>query len=63
MYVAIENNCIDDALDLIIQRFDNLYCDNKFEECDSLFDNVDLQRLDTNALVGILITSNLAKNE
>ena len=54
IYRWIDAKDIDQATDILFQDIDNLLSSGEFDLCNELIQNIDLDRFDTNLLVGLL---------
>lgn len=63
LYVAVRHEQIDHALDLIYASFNRLFASGRFTLASSLLRHVDLARLDTDTLVGLLAATLPAREE
>lgn len=61
VYSLVSRGQIDAGMDELFGRLDDLFLDGDFAAADSLLQIVDLERLDTNLLVGLLCICSPAK--
>ena len=54
MYQFVEEGRTAAALDVLFNHIDDMLCDGDFQKCDDVIQRIDLERLDTNLLVGVL---------
>ena len=54
---------IDDAIDLLFDHIDEMFLEGRFEECNDLLPKIDLEKMDTYLLVGLLSITFAAKNK
>ena len=54
MYQLVEEGRTDTALDVLFDHIDDMLCNGEFQKCDDGIQQIDLERLDTNLLVGVL---------
>ena len=63
MYAHVAASRLDEAMDLLFDRVDDALCDGLMTEVDALLPMIDLTRLDTNLMVGLLSVTSGAKVE
>jgi hypothetical protein len=63
VYCLCEEQKIDQALDEVFERIDGLLSASRFEECDRLLDQVDVNRLNSHLLVGFLTITAAARHK
>jgi hypothetical protein len=63
VYSLVGRHEIDTALDVVFTRFDDLLSAGDWDGCDSVLRAIDIQRLDTHLLVGVLSATLPAKDK
>jgi len=53
----------DRAIDILFKHIDTMFLDGEFEGCNEILPKIDLERLDTNLLVGLLSITVAAKDK
>ena len=54
LYMLVAENKIDPAINLLFDKIDDLLCAGEFATVDQIIQVIDLTRLDSNLLVGLL---------
>ena len=54
MYQPVEEGRTARALDVLFDHIDDMLCDGEFQRCDEVIQHIDLERLNTSLLVGVL---------
>ncbi len=62
IYSLIAHSRPDAAVDILFNRFDDLFSRSEFERCDEVLRAIDLGRLDTNLLVAVLSITRPARD-
>jgi hypothetical protein len=63
VYELVEQNELDEAVDILFATINELCSSCNFEECDSLLQSLDINRLDTNLIVSVLAITLAAKEK
>jgi hypothetical protein len=63
LYALVEGEYIDAAIDLLFEVVDDWFLARQFEQCDRFLADLDITRLDTNLLVGVLSITYAAKDK
>lgn len=63
IYSLVAQRKIDEAIDILFRHVNEMLCRNEFVLCNDLLYTVDLKRLDTNLLVGLLTITLPASTE
>ena len=61
IYKLVEGGMVESASDMLFDLFDDLHLEKRFEESNDLMTRIDLNKLDTNLVVGLLCITHPAK--
>ena len=63
IYKLVKENRNDAALDILFDHIDDMFLAGKFKECDKVLPTIDLERLNTSLLVGLMMITFAAKDK
>lgn len=63
IYISIEAGKIDKGIDILFDEIDDLLCAGEFDTCNDTLKLFDLEKLDSNLLVGLLSITYAAKDK
>ncbi len=63
LYALIADDEIEQATDLLFERLDDLLLDGRLEECDHVLRRLEVRRLDSNLMIGVLSVTSGAVDE
>lgn len=61
LYDFVENSKDDDAIDLLFDNIDDLLIDHRIDLCEEILNIINLEKLNSNLLIGLLSITNSAK--
>lgn len=63
VYVLVSQAELEDAIDLLFEQVDDLLLAGRFNDCDKILQKVDIDRLETNLMIGLLSVTLAAAKE